>query len=132
MAFAPVTAIITAILAIFYVFLAFAVIRQRWKHRVLLLDDGHEPLKRAIRAHANFAEYAPIMLILLMLCEIAGMKGLVQIMGSAFVLGRYFHAYSLLSHEVRYKGYPFVRTAGMILTFTPLLTCAAALLYAAF
>ncbi len=64
-----VTGFYAALLAIFYVVLAFAVVRQRMKLRVGLGDGQQPSLIKAIRIHGNFAEYVPFALLLLLLLE---------------------------------------------------------------
>ncbi len=44
----------------------------RARFRVHHGDGGHQSLNRRIRAHANFAEYVPMALILIGLAEMAG------------------------------------------------------------
>jgi len=53
------------------------------------------PLHRAIRAHGNLIEYAPIFLIVLALLEMTGAgNGMLHLLGVLFVVGRLSHAYS--------------------------------------
>ena len=73
----PVTALYAALLALLLLLLARSTILRRQTARILLGDGADEPLQRRIRAHANFAEYAPLGLILLALCEAQGAPPLV-------------------------------------------------------
>ena len=66
------TLITAGMLGVMYAFLAATVIRSRVKHRVSLGDGGHPELQARIRAHGNFAEYVPLLLILMGLVELAG------------------------------------------------------------
>ena len=66
------TLITAGMLGVWYAFLALTVIRARFKHRVSLGDGDVPELRARIRAHANFAEYVPIILILMGLVELAG------------------------------------------------------------
>ena len=71
-------------------------------------------LARAVRAHSNFAEYTPLFLIAFILLESAGVSlQFLTSVGVAFLLGRIFHAYSMLAQ----KG--LFRVLGMMLTFIP-------------
>lgn len=124
----PVTSATAALLTLLYLFLAVLVIRRRWRHRVPLLDAGVTELARAVRAHGNFAEYAPLFLILLGLSELRHEIVWLGSIAAAFILGRLLHPLSLLWHETRWSGYPFVRSAGMILTFGPMMALAVGLL----
>jgi uncharacterized membrane protein YecN with MAPEG domain len=58
-----------AVLALFYVYLSVRTIGFRRKAKVSVGDGGDDGLLRAIRVHANFAEYVPIALILIALIE---------------------------------------------------------------
>jgi len=122
------TSIIAALLTIFYVVLSFNVIRLRRKKKIRFESAGDNELLQAIRAHANFAEYTPIFLILLMLCESQSLKTIyLTILSLAFFLGRISHAYSLLYSESHLNKI-FPRQLGMILTFLCLITCSIYLL----
>ncbi len=132
MHFLAITSLTAGVLAFIFIILSFLVIRQRWKHGVKLLDNGITDLQRTIRAHANFAENAPLTLILLLLAELARMPALLLILLAAgFVLGRIVHAYSLIAAEPKQTGYPYIRTIGMLLTFIPQGLLAAYLIYVA-
>jgi uncharacterized membrane protein YecN with MAPEG domain len=66
------TLITAGMLGIAYAFLAATVIRSRIKNRVSLGDGGNPELLARIRAHGNFGEYVPFILILMGLVELAG------------------------------------------------------------
>lgn len=68
----PITLIFTGIFALILVAFAVPVVVLRAKHDVSFGDGGHEALARAIRGHANFAEYAPIMLFAIAAMELSG------------------------------------------------------------
>lgn len=88
------------------------VIRRRLKAGVYFLDGGDDPLLRRIRAHGNFAETAPMALLLMALLEISGL-GSVWLMafGVTLLLGRVLHATSLLTNHATWS-----RSLGMALT----------------
>lgn len=112
-----VTPLYAGLLALLYLFLTLRVIRFRRGRRVDMGDGGHALLQRYIRAHANFAEYAPIGLLLLFLLE-QGLWStwLVHALGVMLVLGRLFHAWAFSVVELR----QWPRVAGMVLTTTML------------
>jgi len=88
-----VTSIIASALAILYTKLSFAVIGLRRKNKVGLGSGGREDLERAIRAHGNFAEYAPFGIILIACLELNGAPWwLVAIPGITLITGRLLHA----------------------------------------
>ena len=73
-----------------------------------------EMLQRAIRAHGNLIEYAPLFLILLLLCELSNLNSLyLHIAGIFFFLGRLMHGigFGFMLHS------PILRIGGMSLTF---------------
>jgi uncharacterized membrane protein YecN with MAPEG domain len=84
--------------------LALQTIKVRRANRVKLGDGGNFALQSAIRAQGNFAEYMPIVLILLFLLEYNGMYSLViHAVGMAFLAGRWIHAQGLLKDNLRYR-----------------------------
>lgn len=88
-----VTSVVAAILALIFFRLSFAVIGLRRRHRVSLGSGGHDDLERAIRTQGNFAEYAPITLLLLVCLELNGAPWwLVAAPGAIFIAGRLIHA----------------------------------------
>lgn len=68
----PITLATASVCAFMFVALSARVVRDRFRHRVTLGDGGKPELIADIRAHANFAEYVPLALILLGLLEQAG------------------------------------------------------------
>lgn len=113
---------------------------QRQKTKIMLGNGesfsgaGAQALQRAVRAHANFAEYTPLFMILILIIAIQGLKGVwIDTMGLIFFVGRLSHAYGLLSGE-RYtaegkllSGMGF-RIFGMACTFVAFLLASGILL----
>lgn len=113
-----------AILALLYVYLSARTIGFRRKSRVSIGDGGDQELLRAVRMHANFAEYVPLSLILLTYIELqAGPMLLLHVLGGLLLVARISHAYGISS--VHAKG--IFRVGGMAGTFT-VITIAAILL----
>lgn len=110
------------LLGLMMIALSVHVIRGRYRSGMALGDTDFE-LRRRVRAQANFAEYAPLFIVLAGLAEYQGMAPwAIHALGSLFIAGRLSHAYSLLVHE-RYKDgqilhFPIWRTCGMVSTFT--------------
>lgn len=122
-----VTALYAAILALVLLVLSFRVIAVRRRLGVAVGDGGDDTLTRRIRAHANFTEYVPIALILMLASELAGAPDwMLHALGATLVVGRIVHAWSLSAHSI--PG----RTIGMSLTFLVLLGGAALAAAAAF
>ena len=67
-----VTGLYLAILALLYAVLGLQVSRLRRGNRVLFGDGDSRELRSAIRAHANFAEYVPIIVLMVALLEMSG------------------------------------------------------------
>ena len=67
-----VTAVVAATLAFIFIKLSFNVIELRKMHKVSIGSSGVDALERAMRAHANFAEYVPLGLVLIASLELNG------------------------------------------------------------
>lgn len=60
-------------------------------------DMGDAVLTRAIRAHANFAEHAPIVLFLLLVLALLGVEALwLHVYGASFTAGRLIGAIGMM------------------------------------
>ena len=98
------TSIYAGLCGLLMAWLALQTIKSRRANRVKLGDGGNFALQSAIRAQGNFAEYMPIVLILLFLLEYNGMYYLViHAVGMAFLAGRWIHAQGLLKDNLRYR-----------------------------
>jgi len=74
--FAMMITLVTAgFCGLLYFVLSIRVVQMRQTHKVLLGDGGHDPLLSRIRAHANFAEYVPIILVLMGAIEVGIGRG---------------------------------------------------------
>ena len=120
-----VTPLYAAPLAILYLGLSGAVVWLRRKHGVGLGDGQVHPLRRAIRAHGNFAEYVPLALVMMALLEECGdSEAWLHSLGSALLAGRILHIAGLArSHRTS-----FGRFWGASLTFGVILIAALRLL----
>lgn len=116
-----VTACYAALLALLFLVLSFRVIRQRYRARVAVGTGGDPRLERAVRVHANFAEYVPFVLLLVLLAELLGTPAWwLHTLGAALVIGRVFHAYGVS----RTPETLVFRQIGMVLTFSTLAAAA--------
>lgn len=123
MTIAPVatTALYGGILGLIYFALSANVIRYRFTLKVDLGDGGHKPLHRAIRAHANFAEYVPLSLLLIGLAEaLLTRQVIIHLLGGGLVVGRIAHGWGL----ARATGASPGRMVGTILTMVVLFVAA--------
>lgn len=125
------TALYASLLTLWFVFLSMRVIALRGNPMFAFLTLGASPedmLERAVRAHGNFAEYAPIMLILLYLLETvpaaSATSATLHALGSAFLLGRLMHGvcFGFMSSSMA------LRIGGTALTLFPLMGAAILLL----
>ena len=111
------TALYAALLALLYLAITVGVLRARYASKIALGTGEDRGLFRAARAHANFAEYVPLILVLMVLAESGGApRLLVHAIGLATLVGRSLHAYG-----IRQEPEPLAfRMSGMILTLTAL------------
>jgi len=122
----PVTAFYAALIALLFLFLSRRVILARRAVGVPVGDGGDTKLLRVMRVQANCAEYAPIALILIAVCESLAVPAvLLHAFGAALVAGRCIHAWGVSQEREIFR----FRFVGMALT---LLTIAAAALVALF
>lgn len=104
----------TALLAGLYIFLSARVTRMRVRERIAVGDGGNLRLRRAIRVHANFAEYVPLALILTVFVELQEFSPIiVHGLCLSLLLGRICHAYGVSQENENHR----FRVAGMALTY---------------
>ncbi len=109
----PVTALLTGIFALMMVALSAPVSLRRRELQVAYGDGGDRVLGRRIRAHGNFIEYAPLMLIALAMIEITeAPPWIIWSFAVAFLLSRALHALGTLVPSARPV---LTRGAGMLL-----------------
>jgi uncharacterized membrane protein YecN with MAPEG domain len=109
---APITAATASALSVLYIRLAFKVIALRRKHGVRLGTGLQDDLEAAVRAHANFAEYVPITLLMLALAEVNHrFWPLTSLSAALLVFGRVTHAQALPRGSIP------LRVRGMKATF---------------
>ena len=120
-----ITPLYAAVLALMFIALSVRTLRLRRKHKVAVGDGGKPELLRAMRVHANFAEYTPMTLLLIYMLEsMSGPSFVIHALCICLVIGRISHAYgvSKLTENYRY------RVFGMSMTFAALGLAAAGLL----
>lgn len=112
-----VTPLYAGVLGLLFLVLSLRVIGRRQAARVALGDGGDRILLRRQRAQANFAEYVPLVLVLMTLAELRSASSLVlHGIGACLLVGRLLHAYGLSSEPERMA----YRMVGMVLTFSAL------------
>lgn len=108
-----------ALLALMFVVLSLRTLRLRRRLRIAIGDAGDERMLRAMRVHANFAEYVPLALLLIGFVEAQqGPARLVHGLALALVAGRLLHAVGVSRPREDFR----FRVAGMALTFACLLS----------
>jgi hypothetical protein len=113
-----------AVFACFYVGLSVRTLRTRRALGIAVGDGGDPAMLRAMRVHANFAEYVPFALLLLWMLETAGAPvWSLHALALTLLAGRIAHAWGVSQARERFAW----RVSGMAATFTVLLTSAAAL-----
>lgn len=124
-----ITSLTAGLLALLYLVLSILVIKFRMKEQETLdVPDGL--IRRTVRAHGNFAEYVPIVVILMALVELQNelAEHWLIVIAGVFILGRVAHAYSIVVFEERYKTMRF-RQVAMMATFIPMAILALLLIF---
>jgi uncharacterized protein len=102
-----------AVLGLIFIGLSVRTILARRAHSVALGAGDSDPLLRRIRAHANFAEYVPIALILMAGAVITGAPAwAIHASGLFLIAGRLVHARAIDAGDFR------LRIIGMSATLT--------------
>lgn len=116
MTFPSVTAAYAALFGLVFFVLSAWVIAGRGKYRAHHGDGGEDGLNRRIRAHANFAEYVPIVLILVALLEGSGAAhGTVHALLAPFLAARLAHPVGMVAPVASKQQFGF-RGVSMIVT----------------
>jgi uncharacterized membrane protein YecN with MAPEG domain len=108
--------------------LSVLVVRGRQRHKISLGDAGNEDFVRAVRAHANAAEYIPagiVGLITLALFDPAISPLFLHACGLLLTGGRILHGFGLHAGVLN-----FGRMAGMVMTYLAFLLIGGGLIYA--
>lgn len=107
-----------ALLSFLYIFLSVRVMRARQMAGVAIGSGGNAALERRIRVHANFAEYVPLALILLVLMELRGNDAwYLHLLCLALLAGRAAHAWGVSQEpdDMRLRGAGVLLTVGVVL-----------------
>lgn len=121
-----VTPVYAALIVALFLFLSARVITYRRDNLISLGDQGDKQLLKRIRAHANFTEYAPLCLLLLVLLELQGAPALLlHLLGVMLLVGRITHGYALSRTPTQLT----LRVLGMGLTLAQLGLSAIALVF---
>lgn len=114
-----ITPLYAGLLAILFVALSYRVVQRRG-HGVSLGDGGDQALLRRIRGHGNFAEYVPIILLMIAFLELNQLHPLVlHGLGVSLLVARLLHGIALSFTE----SWTFGRFYGTLITFLLLPIC---------
>jgi hypothetical protein len=126
-----ISTISASVFGLFFLFLTTLVFMRRRQIIVALGDGGDLTLLRRQRAQGNFVEWAPLVLILLILTELGNFYApfndyFAATMAMVFFIGRICHAFSLVHHEkydesLKIQSNPVFRVFGMVLSITAIL-----------
>ena len=98
----PVISLYAGLLGLLALVLAADCGRIRGRLGVSVGDGGHPELTCAMRRHANFIEWVPLSLILLLLLELSGVaRSAIHGLGAALVLARILHAIGLKTETMK-------------------------------
>lgn len=120
-----ITALYTALCLLLLLALAVNVVRNRIRHGVSLGDGANKDVSRAMRTHANAAEYMPIVLIAMAMLELLGGSAMALLVyGGVFFTGRVLHAIGM---NLKPSANPW-RQTGIVLSWLVMLGLAVQLL----
>jgi uncharacterized membrane protein YecN with MAPEG domain len=118
-----------AVLALVYWVLAVNVVRLRRQNRAAFGDAGNPALRSAIRAHGHFAEYVPIIALMVAMLEMSGMAAWrVHLLMGALLISRLLHPFGMYAESSRTLAFRIGRVAGVTLTLIVLIASAVAIL----
>jgi hypothetical protein len=124
-----ITAGYLAVLALIYAALAINVVRQRRQNRAAFGDAGNPALRSAIRAHAHFAEYVPIIVLMVAMLEMSGLAAWrVHLLMAALLVSRLLHPFGMYATGSSTLAFRIGRVAGVTLTLLVLIASAVAIL----
>ena len=119
-----ITAFYLAILALIYAALALRVAGLRRANLALFGDAENTKLRTAIRVHANFIEYVPIITLLVALLEMSGMPPTrVHLLMGGLLLTRLLHPMGMAARPGTFQ-FNAGRVGGILLTLAVLIAAA--------
>jgi len=119
-----ITGFYLGVLALLYVVLGLQVSRLRRGNRVVFGDGDNIKLRSAIRAHGNFAEYVPIIVLLVAMLEMSGLPATrVHLLMGALLVARLLHPLGMYVGP-RTLQFQICRVGGISLTLLVLVAAA--------
>lgn len=124
-----ITAAYAAVLALLYAALGLQVVRLRRGNRVGFGDGGSADLRSAIRAHAHFAEYVPIIVLMAAMLEISGLPAMkLHVLMAALLVARLLHPFGMYAKPQTLL-FRICRIGGMVVTTVVMIACAVLILW---
>lgn len=115
----PITSTYAGLFALLFVALSFQVINCRRRGLADTNNPEHWRLQRSIRGHGNFAEYVPLIVLLMALGEFGNASPLsIHFIGIVLLAGRVCHGIAFSTE----KGIFQFRTIGTVLTMIALIS----------
>jgi uncharacterized protein len=116
-----ITGFYLALLGLIYAALALQVVRLRRGNRVIFGDGENARLRSAIRVHANFIEYVPIIAVLVAMLEMAGSSAVwVHVLMATLLVARLLHPLGMYAKPGTWQ-FGAGRVGGIVLTITVLI-----------
>ncbi|NIJ21247.1 hypothetical protein FHS95_002950 [Sphingomonas naasensis] len=123
MFFLPIALVTAGAAALLNFWLGLRVSRLRISEKILVGDGGNPRMIARMRAHLNFAEYAPLVLILIALIELArGTQAWLWGVAALFIISRILHAFGM-------DGWRLGRMIGIAITMLTMLGLAGYAVY---
>lgn len=124
-----ITSAYLGLLALLYVVLGLQVSRLRRGNKVLFGDGGNIKLRSAIRAHGNFVEYVPLIVLMVAMLEMSGTPAAgVHLLMAALLVARLLHPLGMYVGP-RTLQFQICRVGGILLTLLVMLGAALLLLW---
>ena len=121
-----ITGFYLSILLLLYIVLGLQVSRLRRGNRVLFGDGDNIKLRSAIRAHANFAEYVPIIALMVGMLEMSGISATrVHLLMGALLLARLIQPIGMYVGPRTWQ-FQVCRVGGILITLAVMLGAAIA------
>ena len=116
-----ITGFYLALLGLIYAALALQVVRLRRGNRVTFGDGENARLRSAIRVHANFIEYVPIIALLVAMLEMSGSSAArVHVLMTTLLVARLLHPLGMYSRPGTWQ-FGAGRVGGIFLTMAVLI-----------
>jgi uncharacterized membrane protein YecN with MAPEG domain len=123
-----ITAAYLAVLALLYAALGLQVVRLRRRNRAGFGDGGSTELRSAIRAHAHFAEYVPIIALMAAMLEMSGLPAMrIHLLMAALLVARLLHPLGMYAGPQTLQ-FRICRIGGMTITLGVMVICAVLIL----